>query len=280
MRNRVGSGAMANWFPCRQRSLRCSSCSYEKQGEIVTREELLDIVWRDTHAASDLTPLFHYWDWEGAEKDFRRAIQLNPNQAEAHRYLAQTLSLLGRHDEANIEIDHAIEINPISPSITMAQFSILQSRGDYDKALKRAEDFLRLEKANPLAKRAVATFSFHLGNHDRVIDIGEHLAVEDERQRFAFLSLLSSSYRKTNQIEKADEALRQLEQLAQSDTKALYSLAMNYAELDRTDDAVWALQKCFEQREERIVWVSVEPRFVNIRSDARLQDIMRKMRLV
>ena len=221
----------------------------------------------------------HYWDWEGAERDFRRAIQINPNQAEAHRYLAQMLSFLGRHDEAIIEINHAIEINPISPAITMAQFSILESRGEYEKALKRAEDFFRLEKENTLAKRAVATFSFHLGDHARVIGIGEHLSTQDDRQKFAFLSLLSSSYQKTHQTEKADETLRQLEQLAQSDTKALYSLAVNYAELGRADDAVWALQKCFEQREERIVWINVEPRLVGVRNDARVQDLVRKMHL-
>lgn len=222
----------------------------------------------------------HYWDWEGAEKDFRHAIQLNPSQAEAHRYLAQMLSFRGRQEEALNEINHALEINPISPAITTAQFSILESRGEYDKGLKRAEDLLRLEKANPWAKRAVATFSFLLGNYARVIEIGEHLAPEDERQQFAFLSLLASSYQKTHQAEKADEALRQLEQLAQSDTKALYSLAVNYAELGRTDDAVWALQKCFEQREERIVWINVEPRLAGVRHEARVQDIMRKMRLI
>ena len=234
----------------------------------------------EVHTTMGRIKRIHYWDWAGAEKDFRRAIQLNPNQAEAHRFLAQTLSLLGRHDEAIVEINQAIEINPISPAITMAQFSILESRGEYDQALKRAEDFSRLEKANPLAKRAVATFSFHLGNHARVIDIGEHLSAEDERHRFAFLSLLSASYQKTNQSGKADEALRQLEQLAQSDTKALYSLAMNYAELGRKDDAIWALQKCFDQREERIVWLNVEPRLAGVRDEARVQDILRKMRLI
>jgi DNA-binding winged helix-turn-helix (wHTH) protein/TolB-like protein/Flp pilus assembly protein TadD len=221
----------------------------------------------------------HYWDWAGAEKDFRRAIQLNPNQAEAHRYLAQMLSFLGRQDEAIIEINHAIEINPISSAITTAQFSILESRGEYSIALKRADDLLRLEKANPWAKRAVATFSFLLGDYARVIEIGEHLAPEDERQKFAFLSLLSSSYQKTHQTEKADETLRQLEQLAQSDTKALYSLAVNYAELGRTDDSVWALQKCYEQREERIVWLKVEPRLTKIRPDSRVQDLLHRLRL-
>jgi TolB-like protein/DNA-binding winged helix-turn-helix (wHTH) protein/Flp pilus assembly protein TadD len=221
----------------------------------------------------------HDWDWEGAERDFLRAIQLNPNHAEAHRYYGQMLSFLGRQDEAMAEIKQAMEINPISPAITMAQFSILESRGEYDAGLKMAQEFYRFEKENPLAKRAVATFLFHTGEYPKVIEIGEHLTQKDERQRFAFLSLSSTAYAKTRQAEKAGEALRQLEQLAQSDTNALFSLAMNYAELGRTDDAMWALNKCFEEREERIVWVNVEPRLASLRGDSRLQEIVARMRL-
>jgi tetratricopeptide (TPR) repeat protein len=136
-----------------------------------------------------------------------------------------------------------------------------------------------LDKNSTWAKRAVATFRFHLGDHARVIEICENLTANDERVKFAFLSLLSSSYLKTNQPDKAAEVLRQLEQLAQSDTKALYSLAMNYAELGRIDDAMWALEKCLELREERIVWINVEPRFAVLRSHPRLQAIAARIGL-
>jgi len=59
----------------------------------------------------------------------------------------------------------------------------------------------------------------------------------------------------------------------------LYSLAVNYAELGRTDDSVWALQKCYEQHEERIVWLKVEPRLTKIRPDSRVQDLLARLRL-
>ena len=219
------------------------------------------------------------WNWEGAEKDFVRAVQINPNHAEALRYLAQMHSFLGRHDEALSEINRAIAINPISPTITTAQFSILESHGDYAEGLKRAEEFYQSDKNSTWAKRAVATFRFNLGEYARVIEISESLTANDERQKFAFLSLLASSYLKTNQPNKAAEVLRQLEQLAQSDTKALYSLAMNYAELGRIDDALWALEKCFELREERIVWINVEPRFAVLRNNSRLQAIATRIGL-
>ena len=219
------------------------------------------------------------WDWEGAERDFKRAIQLNPNHAEAHRYYAQMLSGLGRQDEAIVEINRALEINPISTVITMAQFSILESRGEYAEGLKRAEQLYHFDKENPLSKRALATFLYHTGENAKVVALGESLTAKDERQRFAFLSLLVSSYLKTQQAGKADEALKQLEQLAQSDTKALYSLAMNYVELGRNDDAILSLNRCFDLREERLVWLNVEPRFANLRTDHRFQEIAQRMRL-
>ena len=54
---------------------------------------------------------------------------------------------------------------------------------------------------------------------------------------------------------------------------------MNYAELGRVDAAMWALKKCFDQREERMVWLNVEPRFANLRNDFRFQEIGQKLRL-
>ena len=97
--------------------------------------------------------------------------------------------------------------------------------------------------------------------------------------KFAWLSLVSTSYLRTNQPDQAEIALRQLEELAQTDTKALYSSAMNYAELNRIDDAITALQKSFELREERMAWINVEPRFANMRTDARFLELVQKMRL-
>lgn len=73
--------------------------------------------------------------------------------------------------------------------------------------------------------------------------------------------------------------LKKLETLAQNDTKALYSLAMNYAESGKNDEAILSLQKCFDQHEERMIWLNVEPRFENLRGDARFDELLRKMNL-
>lgn len=219
------------------------------------------------------------WDWAGAEADFRRAIEINPNQADAHLYHAQLLAFLGRADEALAAMNKAVEINPISTNILQARFAILESRGDYAEGLRLAEEYARFDKENLSAKRSLATFLYHHGEFAKVIELGEPLLPKSGWQKYAFLSLLSGAYQRSEQSGKASETLEELEELAQTDTKALYSLAMNYAELGRADEALEALEKCVALREERIIWLNVEPRFANLKTDSRFRGIVRKLNL-
>ncbi len=220
------------------------------------------------------------WDWEGAEKDLRRAVQLNPTDATAHLRLSQLVSPLGRQDEALTEIKIAYEIDPISDYVLGGRFPILEARREYDEALKESEQFLRENKENSNAVRARATFLYHKKDFTQVIELGENALEKDPtRNAFAWHSLLAASFYKTGQIERGDESLRQLETLSLKDTKALYSLAMNYAELGRAAEAIVALEKCFETREERTIWLNVEPRFATLQNDARFQELLKKMNL-
>ena len=102
---------------------------------------------------------------------------------------------------------------------------------------------------------------------------------KDSRNGFAWLSLVAASYHRTGNVEKANELLSELEIQSKTDTKPLYSLAMNYAELGRRDEAITALQKCFDLREERMVWIRAEPRFANLYNDEKFQQIVRQMGL-
>ena len=220
------------------------------------------------------------WDWPGAEADLRHAIELDPKSATAHQRLAQTLVVVGKLDEALAEINKAYAIDPVSDLILGARFPIFEARGEFDTALKESEEYLRENKNNNNAARAYATFLYHKQDFVQVIEASElNLAKSSNKTAFAWLSLLASSYQKTSQPEKADVALKQLEVLSQTDSKALYSLTMNYAEIGHKDEAIAALQKCFEMHEERMVWLNVEPRFANLRTDKRFLELIQKMKL-
>lgn len=219
------------------------------------------------------------WDWAGAERDFRRAIELNPNYARAHLGYALLLSCLGRGDEALAEIKRAKEIDPLSQDVKSGYLTILEGRGEYAEALAQAQENVNFNKEYRRGMRGVATFLFHLGEYPRVIEISEQELTAKNSQQFAWLSLLVTSHHRSGQTEKRDERLKQLEELAQTDTKALYSLAENYAELGRTDEALAALAKCIEVREERMMWLKVEPRLAGLKGNARFDEILRRMNL-
>lgn len=220
------------------------------------------------------------WDFQGAENDLRRAIELKPDFALAHYRLSQTLVSLGKLDEALTEINKAYQQNPVSEIISQGRFSIYESRGEYEKALKLAEEFLQENPTNPGAKRAVGTFLYHQKQFDRVIQLGEEvLAKSPERKPFPWLSLLSAAYFQKGNVENANELFQELVRQSQTETKALYSLAMNYAEMNRIDEAISALEKCFAEHEERMVWLRVEPRFGNLKKDERFVELLRKMKL-
>lgn len=220
------------------------------------------------------------WDWAGAESDLRHAIQLDEKNAKAHQRLALLLCNIGRLDEALAESKIAYELDPVSDYIVGARFPILEARREYAEALKEAEALTRENKSNNSAQRAYATFLYHTGDYRKVIELGEDSMTKNPSQTpFAWTSLMQAAYHKTNQFDKAEENLKRLETLAQTDTKAAYSLAMNYAELDRADEALMLLQRCFDEKEERSAWMKVEPRFENLRRDPRFAELLGKIRL-
>ena len=236
----------------------------------------LDPDLAEAHAALGNVRRIYDWDWAGAEKNFQRAIGLNPNFAKAHLWYALLHSNLGRNDEALIELKRAMEIDPISQDIKAGHVTVLEGRHEFTEALALSRQYAKFDN---LPKRAEATFLFHLGKYSEAIEISEPQLAAKNAQRFVWLSLLATAYHRTAQVEKRDETLNQLEALAQTDTKALYSLAENYTELGRIDEALVALEKCFSVREERMMWLKVEPRFAELKSNARFQEILRKMNL-
>lgn len=239
----------------------------------------LDPELAEAYAALGSVKRIHDWDWTDAEKNFKRAIELNPNYAKAHLWHALLLSSLGRSDEALAEIKQAIEIDPLSPDVKAGHLTVLEGRGEYAEALALAQENTKFNKESGLGKRALATYLFHLGEFAQAIEVSEQELTRKSSQKFVWLSLLATAYAKIGQSEKADEYLKQLEELSQTDTKALYSLAENYAERGRVGEAVNVLQKCFDLREERMIWLKVEPRFANLREDSRFLELLQKMNL-
>lgn len=252
---------------------------YTRSKALAQKALELDVETPEAYVALGTIKRIYDWDWVGAEREFKRAIELNPNYARAHLGYALLLSCLGRSDEALVAIKRALEIDPLSQDVKSGYLTILEGRGEHAEALAQAQENVKFNKEYRRGMRGVATFLFHLGEYSRVIEISEQELTAKNSQEFVWLSLLVTSHHRSSQSGKRDERLKQLEALAQTDTKALYALAENYAELGRTDEALAALEKCIEVREERMMWLKVEPRLAQLKGNARFDEMLRRMNL-
>ncbi len=239
----------------------------------------LDPNLADAHSSLGRVKYNHDWDWAGAEESFRRAIELNPNSAGAHQFYFRLLTTLGRYDEAYAEIYKARELDPRSADLGVPLSGILEKQGKFDESIKVLQSTLEMDKDSKFARRGIGNDYLLKGDYAKVIELGNELFPNQAETDFAWASMLATAYHKIGQTQKATAMRNHLKKLAENDPKPLYFLALSNSETGRTDEAVAALQKCLELREERMIWTKDEPRFANLKDDSRFQEILRKMNL-
>ena len=252
---------------------------YAKAKSATDKALELDPNLADAHSSLGRIKYSHDWDWRGAEESFRRAIELNPNSVNAHQFYSRLLATLGRYDEGLAEIYKARELDPRSADLGVPLYGILEKQGKYDEGLKVLQATLEMDKDSNFAHRGTGKLYLLKSDYAKVIELGNELFPNYKEIDFAWASMLTTAYHKTGQTYKAAALRNHLKKLAATDPKPLYFLALSDSELGRVDEAVAALQKCLELREERMIWTKDEPRFANLKDDSRFQEILRKMNL-
>jgi len=239
----------------------------------------LDPNLADAHSSLGRIQHWHDWDWEGAEKSFQRAIELNPNSVNAHQFYSRLLTTLGRYDDALAEMYKARELDPRSGDLGVPLSGLLERRGEFDEAIRVLQSTLEMYKDSVFARRGIANAHLLKGDYARVIELGRQSFPNPKESDFAWASMLATAYYKLGQLDKATAMRDRLKKMAERDPKSLYFLAFHYSEIGRKDEALAALQKCIELREERVVTTKDEPRFAGLKDDPRFQEILRKLNL-
>lgn len=252
---------------------------YGKAKESAVKALELDPNLAEAHSSLGRIKYSYDWDWPGAEESFRRAIELDPNSVNAHQYYSRLLTTLGRYDEGLAEIHKARELDPRSADLGVPLYGILEKQQRYDEALKILEVTLDMDKDSQFGRRGSAKLYLLKGDYAKVIELSGDLYSDPRESDFAWASMLATAFHRTGQATKAAEMLTRLTKMAANDPKSLYFLAMNYSEFGRTTEAIAALRKCLELREERMIWTKDEPRFANVQNEPAFRAIIQKMRL-
>ncbi len=218
------------------------------------------------------------FDWPGAEREFRRALSLNPNVAAAHFGLAQLLLTQDRPDEGFVHLRRARELDPMSPFFNTLEASYLFASGRRDEARVRLQRAFDIAPDFFMAHRSEATMDVAEGRPEAAIASLRRAAAQDEgnsRPR----ALLGMHLARLGHRDEARAILGELQ--LQSGTRYVpsLSLAVLHAALGENAKALDALEKAYAARDPQLVFLKDDPRWSGLRKEPRFEALMRVMKL-
>jgi TolB-like protein/Tfp pilus assembly protein PilF len=218
------------------------------------------------------------WDWEGAEMEYKRAIDLNPSYAISHTWYSALLLFSGRFDEALEEAKRAQELDPLSlVGITNVGYMLFYQR-QYDKAIEQCERALAINPDFSWTHSVLARAYVQKSEFEEAIAEAQK-AVTLSGGSTEYLSMLGNIYALNGKIKEAKNILRQLEGLEKKKNVPLFSRALIYEALGETDQAFSFLEASFERREFGMLTLKVSPELDSLRSDPRFKVLMEKVGL-
>ncbi|MEO8041250.1 MAG: tetratricopeptide repeat protein [Acidobacteriota bacterium] len=235
----------------------------------------IDDTLPEAHTALGVAICWGDWNWRGAETEYQRAIELNPNNADAYLYYAHLLSNLGRHEEALEKVKRSREIEPLDLRINSLEGLFMTQAGRNDDALERLRTVFELDPNYWLAHCFAASAYIEKGMFTEAVE-------EARKARTVFdgssqpMGLEGYALAKAGRDGEAKAVLEELIKLS-PERYAPYHTAIVHNGMGHPNEALDYLERAYQQRSPRMVFLKVEPKWNNLRSDPRFKNLMKKM---
>ena len=240
----------------------------------------LDDTMAEAHTALARTLTIYDWDWIGAEKEFKRAIVLNPRYAVAHEWYGTYFEMLGRYDESIAERKRAQELDPLSLIINFELGTAFYYGRDYDRAIEQFQKTLELDPNFPPVYPFLAAAYEQKGMYDQAVAGFQKGITQRGGTEWSFSkSGLGHIYAVSGKSREARTVLDELKQLSQKEYVPADGIALIYAGLGDKEAAFAWLEKAYEEHAFKMAFLKVEPRWDNLRADPRYRDLLRRIGL-
>jgi DNA-binding winged helix-turn-helix (wHTH) protein/TolB-like protein/Flp pilus assembly protein TadD len=236
----------------------------------------LDDGLAEAHASLAYVKHRFEWDWIGAEKEFRRAIELNPEYAAAHQWYGWFLISETRFDEAQSEFRRAEQIDPLSLYTNLTAGVASYYSGQYDKAAAQYRKVIEMDPNFWLAHRWLGKTYERLGKYDEAIREYQTV-VSLHGGNMAQAPALACVYAEAGRKTEARQVLADILRAAKQKYVSPHSLAMIYATLGDNDQAFAWLAKDLQEHDDDLVFLRVEERFQSLRPDPRFADLVKQV---
>jgi len=261
------------------RTLQAPHAVFPKAKAAVLKALELDDALAEAHASLGFIKEVYDWDWEGAERAYRRAIELNPSYATAHHWYAMYLGIPKRYDEAFAYLRRAEELDPLSLRVRAGKGWLYFWSGQFDRMLQDAQTMLELEPGHGQVHYFLGHAYLAKGMYEEAIaSYRREMARSGKATRL--LAFTAYALGKAGQTTEALKLIAELTERARHDYVAGNLLAIAHMGVGNKEEALRWLEHAFEQRTQlgdlnRGAYFWLQP----LHSDPRFQDLLRRLRL-
>jgi TolB-like protein/Tfp pilus assembly protein PilF len=256
----------AGWMPYSE--------AFPKEKVAAIKAIALDEALPDGHVALAHAAMNLDWDWATEGKEFKRALELNPNSADVRWAYSSYLEHIGHLSEAISELQVALQLDPISSRAFQTSAFIYYYARQYDQAL------LQMQRASALPHQpaeliyALAIIYVEKGMYEEAVQQFQKLGDQPHA-----LGHMGNAYARMGREAEAREMISELQRHVQNTGIGRYETALVYAGLGKKDDAFAWLEKSFAARDKGLAYLKIDPCLDPLRSDSRFHDLVRRVGL-
>ncbi len=252
--------------------------SMPKAREAASKALQIDDTLAEAHAWLGVVSWVYDWDWSAGEKEFKRAIELNPNLAVAHSQYAFYLAVMGRVEEATAESKRAQDLDPVSPETNMYTGWILYFAHRYSQAIEQLRKTVDLDPNYWFAHTVLGVAYEGKGElPEAIAEFEKARQLEDTIPEN--WGALGHAYAVSGKRAEALTVLEKLKELSKEHYVPPFDMAIVYVGLGEKDRAFEWLEKAYAERSFFLTWLKVEPELDSLRSDPRFADLVRRVGL-
>jgi TolB-like protein/Tfp pilus assembly protein PilF len=233
----------------------------------------LDETLAEAHAANGYIRAYYEWDWRAAELEFKRALELRPNYADAYFSYSRFLASRGRLDEAVAQLGHALELDPMSTDLPGNVALLDYFAGRYDVAGSRLNAILKSDSTNSLAQWGLALVDEQQGRAREAVARLEKLGPGSLNRK----STLGHAYAVAGDNVRARKVLEELTAAAKKTYVPSYYFALVHAGLGERDEALRYLERAYEERSTVLAYVRLDPRLAPLRNEPRFLALTQRL---
>jgi len=236
----------------------------------------LDETLADAHLSLGIVQLLYEWDWPGAEKELRRAKELDPNNPQIYHFYGHYLQSVGRMEEAINETKRGLELDPTSLIVNAELGWAYYCARQYDQAIAQGRKTLELDPNFVYTSWVISQSYAQTGRHQE--SVAELTRARTIDANWSYLvSELGYAYAVGGERSEAQRIVRQLEERAAREYIDAMLIAYIYAGLGQKDQAFVWLEKGYQERSGVMPWLKGEPKWDPLHEDARFADLLRRI---